>query len=74
MAESINVITTDNNKRIAKNTSLLYLRMILVMGVSFITSRIVIQSLGVEDYGIYSVVGGIIAMFSFINGSMVVST
>ena len=48
--------------------------MILVMGVSFFTSRIVIQSLGVEDYGIYSVVGGIIAMFSFINGSMVVST
>ena len=74
MVESVNVITTDNNKRIAKNTSLLYLRMILVMGVSFFTSRIVIQSLGVEDYGIYSVVGGIIAMFSFINGSMVVST
>lgn len=74
MVESVNVITTDNNKRIAKNTSLLYLRMILVMGVSFFTSRIIIQSLGVEDYGIYSVVGGIIAMFSFINGSMVVST
>lgn len=63
-----------NNKRIAKNTLMLYFRMLFTMGVSLFTSRVVLQTLGVEDYGVYSVVGGIIAMFSFINGGMVSAT
>ena len=62
--------TTANNKRIAKNTLLLYIRMILVMAVTLYTSRVVLNTLGVEDYGIYNVVGGIVAMFGFINSSM----
>jgi len=59
-----------DNKRIAKNTLLLYLRMLFTMGVSLYTSRVVLNTLGVEDYGIYNVVGGVIAMFGFINGAM----
>lgn len=63
-----------SNQRIAKNTLLLYFRMFLMMGVSLYTSRVVLQTLGVEDFGIYSVVGGIITMFAFINGGMVSAT
>jgi len=59
-----------NNKRIAKNTILLYFRMFLTMGVSLYTSRIVLNTLGVEDFGIYNVVGGVVIMFSFLNSSM----
>lgn len=59
-----------NNKRIAKNTLFLYFRMILVMGVSLYTSRIVLKELGISDYGIYSLVGGFIAMFRFLDASM----
>ena len=62
--------TSDNNKRIAKNTLLLYFRMLFMMAISLFTSRVVLNTLGVEDYGIYNVVGGIVAMFGFINGSM----
>ncbi|MGL4853601.1 MAG: lipopolysaccharide biosynthesis protein [Phocaeicola sp.] len=63
-----------NNKRIAKNTLLLYFRMGLTMLVSLYTSRIVLETLGVEDYGIYNVVGGVVAIFSFLNGAMAVGT
>ena len=63
-----------NNKRIAKNTIFLYIRMLFTLGVSLFTSRVILQTLGVEDYGIYSVVGGIITMFTFINSSMVSAT
>lgn len=63
-----------NNRRIAKNTLLLYVRMLLTMGVSLYTSRVVLDALGVEDYGIYNVVGGVVAMFSFFNGSMTAAT
>jgi len=59
----------NNNKRIAKNTLYLYFRMLLTMGVSFYTSRVVLNTLGVEDYGIYNVVGGVIVMFGFLNSS-----
>lgn len=59
-----------NNKRIAKNTLLLYVRMLFMMTISLYTSRVVLNTLGVEDYGIYNVVGGIVAMFGFINSSM----
>ena len=65
---------TANNKRIAKNTLMLYIRMLFMMGVSLFTSRVILETLGVEDYGIYSVVGGIITMFAFINGGMVSAT
>lgn len=59
-----------DNKRIAKNTMFLYFRMMLVMLVNLYTSRIVLQNLGIEDYGIYNVVGGIVTMFTFLNGSL----
>lgn len=59
-----------NNKRIAKNTLALYFRQILVMLVSLYTSRVILQALGVEDFGIYNVVGGVVAMFSFITGTL----
>lgn len=63
-----------NNKRIAKNTLLLYARMILIMGVSLYTSRLVLNALGIVDFGIYNVVGGIVAMLGVLNGAMAVST
>ena len=66
--------TIQNNKRIAQNTILLYIRMFLMMAVSLYTSRVILSVLGVEDYGIYNVVGGVISMLSFINGSMASST
>ena len=65
---------TSNNKRIAKNTMMLYIRMLLSMVVSLYTSRVVLEVLGVEDYGIYGVVGGVVAMFSFLNSSMAGAT
>lgn len=54
-------------KKIAQNTILLYFRMILGMVVSLYTSRVVLQVLGVDDFGIYNIIGGVIVMFSFIN-------
>ena len=62
--------TSDNNTRIAQNTLLLYVRMILIMIISLFTSRVNLQSLGVEDFGIYNVVGGVVAMFSVISGTL----
>lgn len=59
-----------NNKRIAKNTLFLYLRTFFSMMVSLYTSRIVLNALGVEDFGIWSVLGGIVSMFGFINSSL----
>lgn len=56
-----------NNTRIAKNTIMLYLRMILNMIVSIYTGRVVLEVLGVDDFGIYNIVGGVVVMFSFIN-------
>ena len=62
-----------DNKRIAKNTMLLYFRMLLIMAVTLYTSRVVLNTLGVEDYGIYNVVGGLVAMFSLFSSSISVS-
>ena len=59
-----------NNSRIAKNTLYLYLRSFVTLLISLYTSRIVLGCLGVEDYGIYNVVGGVIGMLSFLNNSM----
>lgn len=66
--------TSDNNKRIAKNTVMLYIRMFFTMAVSLFTSRVILQTLGVTDYGINNVVGGVVAMFSFLNGAMASAT
>lgn len=66
--------TSANNKRIAKNTMLLYVRMLFIMAVQLFTSRVVLNTLGVVDYGLYNVVGGIVTMFAFLNGAMVTST
>ena len=62
--------SANNNKRIAKNTLLLYVRMLFSMVVSLFTSRVILNTLGVEDFGIYNVVGGIVAMFTIISGSL----
>ncbi len=62
--------TSPNNKRIAKNTLLLYFRMLLTIVVGLYTSRVVLNSLGVSDYGVYNVVGGIVAMLSFLNSAL----
>ena len=59
-----------NNKRIAKNTLFLYFRMLLIMLVTLYISRVVLKALGVEDFGIYNVVGGFVSMLSFLNTSI----
>lgn len=59
-----------SNKRIAKNAAALYFRMFITMLVGFYTYRVIFQALGVEDYGIYNVVGGFVSMFSLISGSI----
>ena len=58
------------NKRIVKNTLMLYIRMILMMLVSLYTSRALLQVLGVVDFGIYNVVGGVVMMLSFLQGAL----
>lgn len=63
-----------DNKRIAKNTLFLYFRMLLIMGVSLYTSRIVLDKLGVNDYGLYNVVGGVVGMLSFVSGTLSIGT
>lgn len=60
----------ENTKRIAKNTLILYVRMLFGMAVSLYTSRVVLQVLGVEDYGIYNVVGGVVTMFTLLSNSI----
>jgi O-antigen/teichoic acid export membrane protein len=64
------MLNQENSSRIAKNTLFLYFRMIILMLVTLYTSRIVLLALGVEDFGIYSVVGGIVLLFSFFNSAM----
>ncbi|RTZ07239.1 lipopolysaccharide biosynthesis protein [Flavobacterium sp. GSP27] len=63
-----------SSKLIAKNTAFLYIRMLLTMGVTLFTSRIVLNALGIQDYGIYSIVGGIVTLFSFFNSAMTAAT
>lgn len=64
---------SSNNKRIAKNTALLYFRMLFLMFVGLFTSRVNLQSLGVDNFGIYNVVGGVVAMFSILTGALSVA-
>ena len=68
------MLTTPNNKRIAKNTALLYFRMLLTIIIGLYTSRVVLNTLGVSDYGVYNIVGGIVAMLAFLNAAMVASS
>ena len=59
-----------NSKKIAKNTIALYIRLGITMVISFFTTRVMLQQLGVEDYGLNNLVASVVSMFSFINGSM----
>lgn len=68
------IISQRENKRIAKNTLMLYFRMFITMAVGLYTSRIVLAILGVQDYGIYNVVGGFVSMFTVISGTMTTAT
>lgn len=63
-----------NNKRIAKNTLFLYIRMIIMMAVTLYTTRIVLKVLGVEDFGLYNVISGVVVMFSFLNTALISAT
>jgi len=67
-------MSSENNKRIAKNTAMLYFRLLLTMAVSLYTMRVVLNILGVEDFGIYNVVGGFVTMFGFLNSAMASAT
>ena len=59
-----------NTKRIAKNTLVLYVRMVIVLLITLYTSRILLKALGIDDYGLYNVVGGVVGILSFFNGTM----
>lgn len=61
----------ESNKLILKNTIYLYARSILILLLSLYTSRVLLHALGVDDYGLYSVIGGVVAMFGFLNSAMV---
>ncbi len=63
-----------DNKRIAKNTMFLYFRMILIMAVTLYMSRVVLDKLGIDDFGLYNVVGGVVGMLSFLNGTLSIGT
>lgn len=67
-------MSNTNNKRVAKNTLFLYFRMILIMLVTLYTSRVILAQLGISDYGVYNVVGGVVTMFAFLNNCMTTST
>ena len=62
--------TSDNNKRIAKNTLILYVRMLFTVGISFYSTRLILANLGVENYGIYNVIGGFVSMFYMVTATM----
>lgn len=65
---------SQNNKRIAKNTLMLYIRMFLIMGVTLFSFRIILEELGEEGYGLYNVVAGIVILFSFLSSALTQST
>lgn len=62
--------TSEDSRRIAKNTLILYVRMLFLMLISLYTSRVNLAALGIDDYGIYNVVGGVVGMFSILSGSL----
>ena len=61
---------SNNSKRIVKNTVILYVRMLFLMAISLFTTRVILQVLGVEDYGIYNVVGGVVALFNILSQAL----
>ena len=63
-------MSNSNNKRIAKNTFYISIQSVVSMLVSFYTSRIILSSLGVEDFGIYGIVGSVVTLFAFLNSAM----
>lgn len=63
-----------NTKRIAKNTLVLYVRMVIVLLITLYTSRVVLKALGVDDFGLYNVVGGVVGLLTFFRGTMSKST
>ena len=67
-------MSESNNKRIAKNTLLLYVRMLFMMVIGLYTSRVILDKLGEVDFGIYNVVGGFVTMFAVISGAMTSAT
>ena len=66
--------TMTDNRRIARNTVVVYVRLLVTTAVGLLTSRFVLQALGVSDYGLYNVVGSIIGLFAFISASLSVTT
>ncbi len=66
--------TLESSRRIAKNTMALYFRMLLQMVISLYTARVILSALGDQDYGLYSVVGGVLALFTFINATLIAAT
>ena len=63
-------MSSESNKRIAKNTLALYVRTFIMMFVSLYTSRLVLQTLGETDFGVYNLVGGIVVLFTFLNNTL----
>lgn len=63
-----------DSRRIAKNTGFLYIRMLLIMAVTLYTSRVILNALGADDYGLYNLVGGIVSMLAFLNGTLATAT
>ncbi|MGR7812790.1 lipopolysaccharide biosynthesis protein [Lacinutrix undariae] len=74
MPKKIKLNDSNQNKKIAKNTMYLYIRMFFSMAVALYTSRVVLDVLGVEDFGVYSVVGGVVTLFAFFNSAMASAT
>lgn len=70
----VSIVTQFDNRKIAKNTLYMYLRMLVTMVVSLFTTRIIYQALGIDNFGIYNVVGSIIVFFTFINSGLTTAT
>ena len=62
--------SSDTNVKIAKNTVIVYIRLFVVTIIGLLSSRFVLRVLGVSDYGLYNIVGGVISLFAFISGSL----
>lgn len=63
----------NSKKNVMKNTGILYIRMLLTLGVSLYTSRVTLELLGIDDFGVYSVIGGVVTLFSFLSRTLTVS-
>lgn len=66
--------SNSSNKKVVKNTIFLYSRMILLLGVSLLTTKVMLEALGVEDYGLNNVVAGIVTFFTFLNFTLTTAT